>query len=75
MLLSAAALQGLHEMRRPKNEIKHVALTEAEFRSQQRANGVDEINIDIAVKMMQAGAHIDGGNGWRIALVDETPAA
>ena len=73
--MSAAVLQGLHEMRRPKEEIKFSTVTEAEFRAKSRAQGADETEIDIAVSMMRAGAHLDGGNGWRITLADAPPAA
>ena len=73
MMFSAAVLQGLHEMRRPREEIKHIAVTEAEFRATQQQIGMSRFDIDIAVRMMRGGAAVDGGNGLRVTLVDETP--
>lgn len=67
-MFSAAVLQGLHEMRRPRNEITYITMTEEEFREMQKNSGMDQFEIDIAVKMMKAGGHLDGGNGRRISL-------
>jgi len=73
--MSAAVLQGLHEMRRPPEEIKIVRLTEIEFRRGAELKGMSPFDTDIAIKMMKAGALFDAGGGWRVELVAEAPEA
>jgi len=73
--MSPAVIQGLREMQRPPEKIRYVVISEAEFRISRRLAGVDPIEIDIAVKMMKAGAYLDGGDGLRITLSDAEESA
>lgn len=68
--MSAAVLQGLHEMRNPSPP-KFVEVTEAELRQILSQGGVDPIDVDIGVKMVRAGAALGGNNGVRYVLKSE----
>lgn len=67
MLMSAAVLQGLREMKNPTPP-KFVEVTEEELRSILTRQGVDSIEVSIGVSMVRAGGALDGGNGVRFVL-------
>ena len=67
--MSAAVLQGLHEMRRPPEEIKIVEMTEAEIKTQSRY--LNPVDATIMLQMLKAGADVDIGGGRRLRMKAE----
>lgn len=65
--MSAAVLQGLNEMRNPSPP-KFVEVTETELRQILSQGGADPIEVDIGVRMVQAGAALGGNNGVSYVL-------
>jgi predicted nucleic acid-binding protein len=70
--MSAAVIQGLHEMRRPPEEIKIVEMTEAEIKihieSQLKLRYLNSIDAMIMLQVLKAGADVDIGSGRRLRM-------
>ena len=65
--MSAAVLQGLHEMRNPKPP-QIIEVTEEQLRGILARQCANSIDIDIGVKMVKAGAALGGNDGIHYVL-------